>query len=452
MIPLDAILVPISAALGLSLVVERILEFIKNILEPLLAPQKSQRVPDLSRIDGMITDLEATHHNDTAFTETEKQAESQLSQRQKMKEELEKETDPARRRALYEKLKQLEERGEWNEKITKITLAVKPATDPDDGTTVKVFTLQMLGFALGIILVHYAGIQLFNSFLSSLESPLRLQPWLDYFLSGLLIGGGSTPMHALVKFITQQKVVTRPEAPQQSGTGEYRSEEYKPAPVESRSQQPGYAYEFPPFAYTGGVDCERLEYAHLREKDPDCIVYHHTGMHSGSSFIDVVRVVQNSTDADGEKWLTGYHCVILEDGSIHPFCRWDRSGNHAVGVNRRSLGIAFNGNFEADPAIPFSNSDGRYGRPRPTEQQLRAGAQIITLWSFLYSIPVDFERAILPHSKLSSNSCPGSLFPHYELLKWIDYYRTKWEKSTSIQAQIAEFKLKPYLYIKKEEV
>jgi len=44
-----------------------------------------------------------------------------------------------------------------------------------------------------------------------------------------------------------------------------------------------------------------------------------------------------------------------------------------VGFNRRSLGISFNGNFETNPNVPFSNPDSRYGPPRPMEPQLRAG-------------------------------------------------------------------------------
>ena len=57
-------------------------------------------------------------------------------------------------------------------------------------------------------------------------------------------------------------------------------------------------------------------------------------------------------------WLTGYHCVVVKDGSIHPFCRWDRYGNHAKGHNLTSLGIAFNGNFETEISETYLTFEG----------------------------------------------------------------------------------------------
>jgi hypothetical protein len=199
-------------------------------------------------------------------------------------------------------------------------------------------------------------------------------------------------------------------------------------------------------AYAGGVDREKLEWIHRRRANPDMIVFHHTGMHRNSTFEDVVRLIQSRKDSQGNPWVTGYNCVITADGVIHPFCRWDRYGNHAAGFNMRSLGLAFNGNFEIDPRVPFSNPDGRLGPPQPTEPQLKAGARIVVLWTFLYDIEVDFYKSIIPHNQVSSKTCPGTAFPYDAFKKWVEFYRERWERSPAVQEQIEEFKLKPYLY------
>jgi len=198
--------------------------------------------------------------------------------------------------------------------------------------------------------------------------------------------------------------------------------------------------------YEGGVDRQLLESVHRRDQDPNLVVYHHTAMSSDSTFEDVVGVIKSRTDANGQHWLTGYNCVILADGSIHAFCRWDRYGSHAVGYNRRSLGIAFNGNFETNPAVPFSNPDGRYGEARPTDAQLRAGARVVALWTLLYPIQLDFANSIIPHKQVASKACPGSNFPYDQFKQLVTFYRQRWEHAPSALAAIAAFKLKPYLY------
>lgn len=257
-------------------------------------------------------------------------------------------------------------------------------------------------------------------------------------------------MHILIRFITQRKIiVTENTVP--TGADETSTEIEKPripAIISTSAGNNNPAWIDIP--YNGGVDRAELEWAHKRKKNPDLIVYHHTAMSSRSTFEDVVRVIKNRTDSKGNHWLTGYNCVVPFDGSIHPFCRWDRYGNHAAGYNRNSLGIAFNGNFETDPKVPYSNPDGRYGDARPSEVQLKAAARVVTLWTFLYPIEVDFEKSIIPHNKLSSKTCPGSEFPYDEFKKWVEFYRTRWDKSAAVKERIEEFKLKPYLYIDKE--
>jgi N-acetyl-anhydromuramyl-L-alanine amidase AmpD len=147
-------------------------------------------------------------------------------------------------------------------------------------------------------------------------------------------------------------------------------------------------------------------------------------------------------------WLTGYHCVIMPDGAIKPFCRWDRYGNHAKGLNDRSLGIAFHGNFHTLANDRYSNHDGRFGFQKPTAVQLDSGARITALWVHLYpSIQLDFDMDILPHKTAMPGHtvCPGSNFPHAEFKDKVSFYYQKWENPQA-QQQIALFKQKPFIY------
>lgn len=435
------LIVPLSAALGLSIIVERILEFAKNFLEPLLSRHEGRQVPKISKVDEKIEEIEKIHTDSNV-----------------LRARLAKELDPSKRRKLKESLEELEGEEEWEERAPKSIILVEDATDPDDGRTTKTFILQLLGFAAGIILARATGLQLFNSFLID---GLTMPEWTDYLMTGLLIGGGSAPIHTLIRFVTKRKVTVKKEPPDaelEEKEPEEPREVKAPAIISTLSDTA--AEEWVDIPYKGGVDREILENVHKRvikvngawkETDPDMIIYHHTAMDSRSTFENVVRVIKNRKTKSGrEKWLTGYNCVVLADGSIHPFCRWDRRGNHAAGYNSRSLGIAFNGNFEPDPKVPDSNPDGRYGALRPTEAQVKAGARVVTLWTFLYEIDLNFEQRILPHKGIAAKACPGSAFPYDEFRKWVDFYRRQWDKPSTIKERIEAYKLKPYLYVLKK--
>lgn len=405
LIPFESVMVPLSAAIGLSLIIERILEIANHLLKPLLRGAEGKTIPQMSEAGRMIEDLKRTH-------------ESEKDQKE----------------------------DEWDERFSNAVILVEPATDPDDGRTLKAFILQLLGFAAGIILARLSGLQLFATFLAGSQA---IPSWADYLLTGLLIGGGSAPVHVLIRFITQRKITTAraqmPPAEEEEQKSPPAAEIEAPAIISASSM--AAADQWVDIPYNGGVDREKLEGVHKRKDNPNLIVYHHTAMSSQSTFEDVVRVIKSRPDSKGNHWITGYNCVITAGGSIHPFCRWDRYGNHAAGYNQRSLGLAFNGNYETNPSIPFSNPDGRMGLPRPTEAQLKAGARVVTLWTFLYGIDVDFEKVIIPHKEISSKTCPGSAFPYQEFKKWVEFYRRQWEKSTAIQERLEAFRLKPYLRV-----
>ncbi len=198
--------------------------------------------------------------------------------------------------------------------------------------------------------------------------------------------------------------------------------------------------------YDGGVDREKLESVHHRPANPNLIVYHHTAMRLKSTFEDVVRVIKDRRDGTGPRWLTGYHCVVTWDGVSHPFCRWDRYGNHAAGYNARSLGISLNGNFETDPSVPDTNATGRYGPARPTTPQLEMAARVVALWCHLYRIPLDFEHAIIPHRQISPKTCPGNNFPYDDFKRLVTYYHAAWQAAAG-QERIHAFAQKPFLFV-----
>jgi len=451
MVPFDTIFVPLSAALGLSLTVERILELGKNLLERVIGKKRGRTIPSDAEYEQALKKLEQAYIRDRIGREVEKKLKQSQKQHQKLIQEINKERsrktpDLEKIKGIRAKLKELEQDGEWDEEVPASTVLVEPATDPDEGDKMKVFILQALGLAIGIVAAHYSGIRLFSSFLTALGQP-ELPPSVDFILTGLLIGGGSGPMHVLVKFITQHKITTTEVESSEEEEAQAKLAAIKKAELVTAMPISPSKEQWIDIPYSGGVDRSLLEGVHLREKNPELIIFHHTGMHNKTRFEDVVRVIKDKTDSAGNHWLTGYNCVVSAEGKIHPFCRWDRYGNHTAGCNMQSLGIALNGNFETDPRVPGANSDERFGATRPGELQLKNAARVITLWCFLYDIEPDFKRKIMPHSAFSSKSCPGSVFPYAEFKRWIDYFYKTWRQSDYVREQIEIYKLKPFLYV-----
>jgi hypothetical protein len=473
----ESVIVPLTGAIGLSVVVERVIEMGKNLMAMHVTSQSSRTVPRLDG-DAGVADLEVRCENARAADEHESVLEQlaaiaeQVSQAQAARAAA---TDAAAQSALDTSIAELQREQatlegrraalpessldvEPPERVPGSTVLVLNATDPDDGTTIRAFMLHLIGFALGILAARAGDIHLFDALWKGvtadtgmIDQAARLAPavppWIDYVLTGLFIGGGSAQMHLLLDFVSQRKVPADVAA---AAMGEAPADEAA-APVAHALAAP--AIVMPPdagredwvdIAYDGGVDVDILEGIHRRPAPPDLIVYHHTAMNSTSRFEDVVRVIKNRTE-DGKHWVTGYHCVVTADGVAHPFCRWDRYGNHVAGYNRRSLGISFNGNFETDPSVPFSNPDGRYGAPRPTEVQLQTGARVVALWSLVYDIDLDFDHTVRAHRELAPKSCPGSMFPASDFQRLVAFYRGKWERSSFAQDRIEAFKLKPYI-------
>jgi hypothetical protein len=461
MVEFQVVMTPLSQALGLSLVVERLIEFGKNVVEPTIRPSDVRASPDPADARNALDAAESLAAHDAASQAHEEAVEAKVGERatqstelQKIREQLLTETDDAARTKLILRAAELrkalvadEQHGEWEERVPNCVILVEPATEPDDGQTVRAFVIQILGVAVGILLATVSNLSLFGAFLHDSVIP-GWQPWMDHILTGVFIGGGSAPVHTLIRFISERKTTAEAAELAVEETPEEKALPTVISAATAAMPSPDTAAgAFTDIPYQGGVDAMLLQSVHRRTKNPELVVYHHTAMSSESTFDDVVRVIKSRKDADGHPWLTGYNCVILADGSIHAFCRWDRYGCHAVGYNRQSLGISFNGNFETNPTVPYSNADGRYGAPRPTDPQLRAGARVVALWTVLYPIPVDFAHSIIPHRQIASKACPGSNFPYDEFQRLVKFYRDSWDTSADAKQRIAAFQLKPYLFV-----
>jgi hypothetical protein len=429
--------VPLGIALGLSLTVERVLEFLKRILTSTVSIEDVKRLGDLSRIHEKYMALGKLQGRDKVQRESDAAAQSAA-------ESLVTNRDDAERQRLITELQKYAPAAELDEVMSSTSVATASATLPRNERVQREFLMQIFGFALGIILARFTELRLFSSFHIS---GVTFQPWMDYLLTGLLIGGGSAPIHTLIRFISDRKVTAEPEQVRREEVPVSSSAAARREPVApEETKEATDLARLKSIQYYGGVDREKLEWVHIRKVNPTMIIYHHTAMNRSSSFEDVVNVIKSRKDNQGNRWLTGYHCVVTEDGGIHPFCRWDRSGNHAAGLNTRSLGIAFNGNFETDAGIPFSNPEGRYGPPLPTDEQLDAGARIVALWCHIYGIPLDFNERIIPHGQVSGKSCPGGNFPTRMFRNLVTRYHQAWS-SDEAKDYLEAFANKQYIKV-----
>ena len=320
---------------------------------------------------------------------------------------------------------------------------VEPFQIADEKAVVKEFWLQLLGVLVGAAACYYTRFSVWQllDWLPGIQAGSP-QFW-EYWMTGVMIGAGSKPVHFLMKFLLERKFSAPPQIPprfEEEGTLSA-----KPSPVQKKSTitPPPVSRvkpeEIPGFTYEGGYQPERLAVTHLRQQPIDLVVVHHTAMHADAPFEAIVAEFQR------KNWLAGYHAIIFKDGTVRTFTRWDRVGSHTRGYNARSLGIAFHGNFEPDPAVPFSNPDGRMGILVPTAEQLEAGARVIAWWVLLYHIPLDFQKHIVPHRKLARKACPGSNFPLSALNNRVQQLVTVWQGDDQVQAQLQRFKTLPYV-------
>ncbi len=320
---------------------------------------------------------------------------------------------------------------------------IEPFEITDEKAVIKEFWLQILGVLVGAAACYYTRFSVWQllDWLPGIDAGTP-QFW-EYWLTGVMIGAGSKPVHFLMKFLLERKI----QVPGGAVTKDQSGETQLSPPEEDKAPQPGTAepssptpvVDIPGFSYDGGYQPQRLAYTHLRQRPIDMIIIHHTAMHADAPFEAIVA------EFERKNWLAGYHSIVFKDGTVRTFTRWDRMGSHTRGYNSRSLGIAFHGNFEPDPAVPFSNPDGRMGILVPTAAQLEAGARVIAWWVLLYGVPLDFQKHIVPHRQLAPKACPGSNFPLSALADRVQQLVTEWQENPRVLARVEQFKHFPYV-------
>lgn len=425
------VITALTVAAALSLVVERVLEVVKHFRDEANAGIDKGQVTKSSNFS--IEQARELARRMKSVLQAYEQAKDVKALRQSEMKSMVEAAPPAPKEDKDSEPDDID--FEQHSNVTVVAATVYPV-----GTAQAMLVLSLFGAGLGIMLAEMFNLTLVSLFVNS-----QVPHWADILLTGIAIGGGSQPIHVLLRFLTTRKMPAAPEA---------KESQEAPAPAAPGSAilplQPAATLAavddsyWQTIAYNGGVNPQTLEQHHLRPQEPNLIVYHHTAMASDVPFQGIVDEFLVN-----KRWLTGYHCVIMPDGAIQPFCRWDRYGSHAKGINERSLGIAFHGNFHTLANDQYSNHDGRFGFQKPTAVQLDAGARVVALWIHLYpDIQLDFDMDILPHKVAMPGHtvCPGSNFPHEEFRNKIAFYFHKWEASQTAQQQIVLFKQKPFIY------
>ena len=433
-VDLNTVLTTLTIAAGLALGIERTLELLKHFMDFANGSLgKRERKSVIARAEQAIADARVALSEDFAHKPVVSVFAGMPSTQGAEKDQ------PMLNASDFEA----------TEKYPPPSIPVLPPTPISPLTTGYQLFFLMAASGLGMISAQVFQIRLLEVLTAAAHMPTSQSPeffvFFDIVFTGLVIGGGSQPIHELIRFITERKVDPGNETAVVKENAKFKALDTVVSTSslieEKKEQNP---LQWKDIDYRGGVNPESLQNTHLRPGTVNLVVFHHTAMSSTASFQDVIDEFLVN-----KKWITGYNCVIMPDGEIKPFCRWDRYGNHAQGHNARSLGLSFHGNFHTDPGDNYSNADGRYGNQQPTEAQLHAGARVVALWIYLYpDIKLDFERNILPHKEVMPGHtvCPGSNFKYDEFKQLIRQYYDAWATSPVAQQHINAFKKLDYIY------
>ncbi len=443
-IVLDQLIIKLSVLLGLSLLIERFLAFLNTAINRLLVFQYSNKNTQIEKLQEKL--------NREIAASTEERELNSLSGEDK---------DP--REIVPNSTLSVSHQVESNFDV----LPIKPMRSilddtlrfekyKEQNTILKEFWMQVLGTIIAIIVCYISKFSIWEFFTYAVTGEyLENLRNFEFIFTGVIIGSGSKPINFLMNFLINRKI--------EADQGEVK-EESKIIPESDQpkvkiitkeksevtpvvlSIQPKSIEEIVGFEYNGGDRPGRLENVHLYKNPIDLVIYHHTAMHSDAPFEEVVK------EFDRKGWLTGYHCVVFKDGSIRVLCRWDRFGNHAITYNSRSFGIAFQGNFETDPGIPYSNPEGKMGIASPTHSQIQSAARVVAMYALMHNIKAEFPSSvpsgkplknIIPHNLIANKACPGCNFPHQNFQNSILDYHIKWSNDADFKKALEAFKNKP---------
>lgn len=107
---------------------------------------------------------------------------------------------------------------------------------------------------------------------------------------------------------------------------------------------------------------------------------------------------------DAKNWTNiGYNFVVGGDGNAYEGCGWDIEGAHTFRYNKRSICIAFTGNFD---------------EVTPPEKQIDAALCLISYGVNENKIANDFK--LYGQSDLRSTKSPGKML--YEIIRQWDHW------------------------------
>ncbi|KAM3967304.1 peptidoglycan recognition protein-like [Aphomia sociella] len=101
-------------------------------------------------------------------------------------------------------------------------------------------------------------------------------------------------------------------------------------------------------------DWDGLNPAHVQylPRPVDLVIIEHTvtpTCNTDRGCANIVRSIQNSQMENRNFWDIGYNFIVGGNGKVYEGSGWLHVGAHTIGYNKRSIGIAFIGNFNNDP-------------------------------------------------------------------------------------------------------
>ncbi len=132
---------------------------------------------------------------------------------------------------------------------------------------------------------------------------------------------------------------------------------------------------------------------------PTVVITHHTGGTDANPLADSSFATVTDIDSwhkvrwpgfiSSRGYHVGYHYVIEKDGKVTQTRSHDEEGAHVIGMNSKSIGVCFAGNFDVT---------------LPTQKQMNAWYNLYgTLLTQYPNIPT------YPHRKYASKTCHGKL-------------------------------------------
>ena len=310
----------------------------------------------------------------------------------------------------------------------------------------KMLLMQTVGVISGMVICYSSKLGIARELGFVTGDTLK---WWDVFLSGMLISGGSEPIHNLINFLKEKKDLLKTER-RRLESGQTRT------PVEKNKlpRSTGGGESSPKFphlklSYDGGIYPDKPGHS-LRKNNPRFIVIHHSATREDLTFEDIVKIEQKEiTNEKGSYRLDpSFHCVITKDGRYHNYCRWDSVGWHLARgktiYNANSLGLCFVGNFENRKNVKGYNTWN--SNPRPTEAQIETGARMLALWRYLYDID---EKNVVGHRSVKKRhtACPGNNFPLDRLIAKSTQILNDWEKQAAVKRELDTFANQKYIYV-----